>query len=83
MFSKCFASAVRDQISLPKLCCSTDVKSFLSSLANFPNRFISADVSDFYAERLIIGSNAAIPKLLGFHAVANNISKLVDFDLAV
>ena len=47
VFSKCFASAVRDQVSLPKLCCSTDVKSFLSSLANFPNRFISADIPDF------------------------------------
>lgn len=51
--------------------------------SHLPNRFISTNVSNLDTERFIIGSNAAIPKLLGFHAVTNNVSELVNLDLAI
>ena len=56
---------------------------FKNEYSYLPNRFVAADISDFYTERLIIGSNATIPKLLGFYAVANNISEFINLNFAV
>lgn len=56
---------------------------FPTDLLYFQNRFISADISDLHTQRFTVSNNAAIPKLLGFHAVANNATELVNLDLAV
>ena len=54
-----------------------------SILLYLPNRFIPANIPDFYSQGLFFALDRAVPELFGFLAVADDIAQLVDFDFAV
>ena len=52
-------------------------------LTDFANRFITTNIPDLQALRLLFALDGAVPEGFGFLAIANDIAQLVDFDLAV
>ena len=56
---------------------------FIQAILHIPNRLISADIADFQTERFLFATDSAVPELLGFLAVADDIAQFVDFDFTV
>lgn len=55
----------------------------LDSIWYFPHCFISADVANFQAKRLIFGAYAAVPKFFCFGTVYDNKTVFINFDFAI
>ena len=53
------------------------------SVIHYPHRLIPTDIADYQAERQFIGADFAVPELLGFGAVEDDVAVLIDFDFSI